>query len=98
MHKLKIKDDVNLEELKKFDFEERNMGGPCYVKYFGNGLVVIHAEHKIGGRNIAGAREIKCVRLDSKLHDIEFGEFLFTIYDLMQAGFVEKAKWRRYEN
>ncbi len=93
---LKIKDNVDLKELKKFGFEEGYQNGPCFIKSLSgtegtHGFITIKAEHKINGLDIGNAREIDCVRVDSSLFSIEFYEFLNTIYDLIKADLVEKV-------
>ena len=77
---LKIKDDVNLEKLKDFGFVTYITYNPLsYVKkvYLNN-----ENDDKNFYRISKSSRKIELTRLDGELDD--------TLYDLIQAGIVEK--------
>lgn len=80
---LKIKDDVDLEELEKYGFiyvfsEPYNF---CCKKVYLRNEDDDKNFYKIVDNKY---REIQLTRLDGKLDD--------TLYDLIQAGLVEKVK------
>ena len=78
---LKIKDDVELEKLKDFGFVTSITYNPLsYVKkvYLNN-----ENDDKNFYRISKSSRKIELTRLDGELDD--------TLYDLMQAGLVEKV-------
>lgn len=80
---LKIKDDVDLKELKKFGFEYV-FGEPfdfCYKKVYLRNDDDDKNFYKIVDNKY---REIQLTRLDGQLDD--------TLYDLIQAGLVEKVE------
>lgn len=96
MKKLKIKKNIDLKELKKFGFVQLYSNGPAYIKNLSGtegstGFILIKKEHKINGLPIGNAREIDCIHIDSTLNGLEFEELLSTIYDLTEAGFLEKV-------
>lgn len=79
---LKIKDDVELEMLKDFGFEKEPM---IYVKRIERG-------------NEGFLKFQKYIYIDEKLRTISIQEGMFnvdkeldTLYDLIQAGMVEKC-------
>ncbi len=76
---LKIKDDVDLKELEKFGFELNYFFKECRKK--------VYLENDDDDKNFYVidfiTREIDLKRLDGKLDD--------TLYDLIQAGLVEKV-------
>ena len=77
---LKIKDDVDLEKLKDFGFVTSITYNPLsYVKkvYLNN-----ENDDKNFYRISKSSRKIELTRLDGELDD--------TLYDLIQAGLVEK--------
>ena len=77
---LKIKDDVDLKELEKFGFELNYFFKECRKKvYLGN-----DDDDKNFYVIDFITREIDLQRLDGKLDD--------TLYDLIQAGLVEKFR------
>lgn len=78
---LKIKDDVDLEELEKFGFSTNRYNPLSYVKkvYLCNeddDKNFYHIDKK--------SRKIELTRLDGELDD--------TLYDLITAGLVEKIE------
>ena len=96
MERLKIKDNVNLEELEKFGFEItknhwETLGEDCFeaVKtiYNDNVLKICIIVHE---RDIFSRVEVNC-------DDNGYGYYnhedicLTTYYDLIQAGFIEKV-------
>lgn len=80
---LKIKDDIDLKELKKFGFEYV-FSEPfdfCYKKVYLRNEDDDKNFYKIVDNKY---REIQLTRLDGKLDD--------TLYDLITAGLVEKIE------
>jgi spore maturation protein CgeB len=78
---LKIKDDVDLKELEKFGFVTSLTYNPLsYVKkvYLNN-----ENDDKNFYRISKSSRKIELTRLDGELDD--------TLYDLIEAGLVEKC-------
>lgn len=76
---LKIKDNVNLKELKKYGFKEYN---DCYSRlYKTNTSTIINKETK----------EIRDIDIDSFLKIVDLGESK-RVNDLKKAGLVEKVK------
>jgi hypothetical protein len=77
---LKIKDDVDLEELKNFGFSTNKFYPLSYVKK-------VYLCNENDDKNFyhinKKSRKIKLTRLDGELDD--------TLYDLIQAGLVEKV-------
>lgn len=90
---LKIKDSVNLKELEKFGFKE-NENGLYYEKKFSAVCYDGEEEHKIliykSKRNIV----LEIMNNDYTYHsfDEELGRIEDTLYDLIQAGYVEKVE------
>lgn len=78
---LKIRDDVDLKELEKFGFIQEKFitGNWCKKVYLGN-----DNDDKNFYVISASDRNINLVRLDGELDN--------TLYDLIQAGVVEKVK------
>lgn len=74
---LKIKDDVDLGELEKFGFEKFPNG------YFKKAYLINDNDDKVC-YSINNKRIIKITRLDGELDN--------TLYDLIQAGLVEKVE------
>lgn len=75
---LKIKDNVDLKELEKFGFEKSIFVGEHYEKEVNNiGTYWINEKSKI---IYFEANEIEDIALDD------------TLYDLIQAGLVEKEE------
>lgn len=86
---LKIKDDVDLKELEKFGFEIKPVTGAyrkelkssymdnCYIEVQRSRRILV--ETKIKDRYIGNLKETNTSDLD-------------TLYDLIQAGLVEKVK------
>ena len=95
---LKIKDSVDLKELEKFGLK-LNKNGLYYEKDFlaeyfeeeGNHRVLIYTNK----RNIV----LDIMNNDYTYHswDDELGRIEDTLYDLIQAGLVEKVEEERYE-
>lgn len=77
---LKIKDEVELKELEKFGFLDRD--DTTYVK-----KVYLHNDDDDKNFYVIDkkSRIIDLVRLDNELDN--------TLYDLIQAGLVEKVEW-----
>ena len=78
---LKIRDDVDLEELKKLGFSTNKYYPLSYVKkvYLCN-----ENDDKNFYRISKETRKIELTRLDGELDD--------TLFDLIQAGLVEKVE------
>jgi hypothetical protein len=78
---LKIKDEVSLEELEKFGFKKSLYYEDDYVKK-------VYLKNEDDDKNFYRinnkTREIRLTRLDGKLDA--------TLYDLIQAGLVEKVE------
>lgn len=75
---VKIKDDVDLKELEKFGFKQDTYIDKCYVKIFKLGTV--YKEEIIIWERERNIQVTHAIRL------------LETIYDLIQAGLVEKVE------
>ena len=77
---IKIKDDVDLEELKNFGFSTNKFYPLSYVKK-------VYLCNENDDKNFyhinKKSRKIELTRLDGELDD--------TLYDLIQAGLVEKV-------
>lgn len=74
---LKIKDSVDLKELKKFGFKQDVYIDKCYVKTFEIGTA--YKEEIIVWEREKNIQVTHAIRL------------LKTVYDLIQAGLVEKV-------
>lgn len=84
---LKIKDNVDLKELEKFGFEEDRFGD--YVKKL---PVKEHFKFKTSYANIMIDRTEKIGRIGFVIDNIYCLDIeLDTLYDLIQAGLVEKV-------
>ena len=82
---LKIKDNVDLKELEKFGFLkwENGCGTIGYSKYFVRGSINIIEKDKEFDNEYNNERVIKD---NDVIHDVDI------IYDLIQAGLVEKVE------
>lgn len=78
---LRIKDDVDLKELEKFGFINNKFYPLSYTKK-------VYLKNENDDKNfyhiLKETRKIELTRLDGKLDD--------TLYDLIQAGLVEKVE------
>lgn len=82
---LKIKDNVDLKELEKFGFK------PKYDEDTGEIKQYVYKVMTTNGRTIRGIIITNYYRGTTwEINDIETG-FLDKIYDLIQAGLVEKV-------
>lgn len=75
---LKIKDDVDLKELEKFGFKQDVYIDKCYVKTFEMGTA--YKEEIIVWEKERNIQVTHAIRL------------LDTLFDLIQAGLVEKVE------
>ena len=82
---LKIRDNVDLKELEKFGFLkwENGYGTIGYSKYFVRGSITIIEKDKEFDNEYNNERMIKD---NDVIHDVD------VIYDLIQAGLVEKVE------
>ena len=79
---LKIKDNVNLEELKKYGFKENWYYGTSYIRVkddYPLYVVIITAKHRY-----IQIRDGNFGNIAGSLQDL--------LYDLIQAGLVEKVE------
>lgn len=78
---LKIKDSVDLKELEKFGFKKCNAEKEVYV-WFGE-VIAVSIEKRVEERQIVAYFEIMGVQ--------QFQEVNNLLFDLIQAGLVEKV-------
>ena len=90
---LKIKDDVDLKELEKFGFEENKLLRSSQEKYFVLKRVMETCSYYLDiffAVNVVNG----CLRFETSayaIQDIDAEDFAEVLFDLIQAGLVEKV-------